>query len=621
MFLFTCSLSLIVFITVAYYLKDSSFDGVGSDSKKHIYAASQFKNWGLWPSGMHKYAHGKAWMKDVGVIFYVLFKKLFRKDETSFYPIMIVSNLAHCLSGVLLFILTNKFLSEELSFIIFLLYIFSPWAFMIIAHGGLQLLAQCLFLISLNLLPFDPEEIYINVNLLYLISGLFFALTNFSSASARKLNIVYLCASLFSISMLNTLDFSIDALRLDSLELIILAFFLVVMLILFVTYLKREKITRLIYEDKLWLRFKAKDVTDFDYYLNKVHHLTKYFMTLSLSFVSILLLIMLFTEGQASYVNILYIIMGCSFGSFIFLMPNLLENLLGFYKYSIAESDWGSHYRIYDDYFLKNYGIVFEKGNEGLGWYIIFYFRMIPLESFLFIVSSVWLIFAQPVSLIIIIITILISLSPIIWGEITIGPKAALPLYTTYMALFMPFLLLLQRYSDPSLDFFGSTLILLTLLVVIRNIYIIASDIIPSRSSVAQLNKLLESKGVYNFTTLDTEYNYPFIEVLQDQFPGKYSVTFTDSTNGLENGFLFIPCLSSLAPYYQSNKVSIESDIERLQFDELILKSIKDSKAEKIKTLGGSKYWRTIGNVCAFRDLILQEREIEIRTHAWLIKI
>ena len=185
----------------------------------------------------------------------------------------------------------------------------------------------------------------------------------------------------------------------------------------------------------------------------------------------------------------------------------------------------------------------------------------------------------------------------------------------------MPFLLLLQGYSDPSLDFFGPTLIFLTLVVVIRNIYIIVSDIIPSRSSVAQLNKLLESKGVYNFTTLDTEYNYPFIEVLQDQFPGKYSVTYTDSTNGLENGFLFIPCLSSLAPYYQSNKVSTESDIERLQFDELILKSIKDSKAEKIKTLGGSKYWRTIGNVCAFRDLILQEKEIEIRTHAWLIKI
>jgi hypothetical protein len=246
---------------------------------------------------------------------------------------------------------------------------------------------------------------------------------------------------------------------------------------------------------------------------------------------------------------------------------------------------------------------------------------MIPLEALLFILCPLLFLLIPSQSDIPsgIFIFFLIPLLPVIYGELTTGPKASLPLYTTYVGFFIPLIITFYFNSDflthEYLIFFC-----LTILLVLRNIFIILTDIFPSRSSVCELDSLLSEKGITEFFTIKTEFNYPFIDVLLDQFPNKYTVSYLRSVNEFNTGHLFIPCLSSLAPYYQSSKVATVSDIDREQWDDIVLKSIEKDQAIAISTLGGSKYWRTIGNVCAFRDLLLHEKERENRQNAWLIE-
>ena len=129
----------------------------------------------------------------------------------------------------------------------------------------------------------------------------------------------------------------------------------------------------------------------------------------------------------------------------------------------------------------------------------------------------------------------------ILYGELTKGPKAALPLFTTYIGFFLPIFIILDLNSEFIVSYFFESLGFIILLV-LRNIYIIFSDIIPSRTSVTKLDALLSERGVTEFSTVSTDYNYPFIDVLLDQFPGKY--TFIKSVDEFDSEYLFIPCLS-----------------------------------------------------------------------------
>ncbi len=613
------SISLLIFLMNSYLLRKGSYDGVNSDAKKHAFASSKFKDWGFWPSGMHKFATNKAWMKDVGILLTVIFQKILR-DSKSFYPGLMVSNLCHCLSGVLIFLLADRFLNEEIALIIFALYIFSPWSYMIIFHGGLQLIAQFFFLLSIFMLPFFHgyhSDNFIN----YFLSGLFIVITNFSSASSRKLNPLYFFFLILSISFgeesRQFLEFNLTSFEIFSL-------FFPIFFVLFMVLITRfnKAITKLIYQDKLWLKFSGRNKTDITYYERKLRNFTKYFLKISCIFFFIFFSVLLFLDQTLSYLYLFSWILGFVLGSLIFLLPNLSKNLVGFYNYSIAETDWGSHYRQYDDYFLKKYGVIYEKGKEGIFWYFLFYLRMIPFELFTFLISPFIFIltfYHQSDVSISLVTFLLMPLVGILYGELTKGPKAALPLFTTYIGFFLPIFIILNLNSEFIVSNFLESLGFIILLV-LRNIYIIFSDIIPSRTSVTKLDALLSERGVTEFSTVSTDYNYPFIDVLLDQFPGKYRVTFIKSVDEFDSEYLFIPCLSSLAPYYQSSKVATISDINREEFDSLIEESVNNNKAFKILTLGSSKYWRTIGNVSAFRDISLKEREIYHRQNAWLIE-
>ena len=103
--------SISIFVISSLYLRDSSFDGLGSDALKQVRTASNHRNWGLWPSGMHKFAEGKSWMKDAGVLFILLFQKI-TGDIRGFYPVVLSSNFAHLLCGIFIFYISLNFFDE-----------------------------------------------------------------------------------------------------------------------------------------------------------------------------------------------------------------------------------------------------------------------------------------------------------------------------------------------------------------------------------------------------------------------------------------------------------------------------------------------------------------------------
>jgi hypothetical protein len=221
---------------------------------------------------------------------------------------------------------------------------------------------------------------------------------------------------------------------------------------------------------------------------------------------------------------------------------------------------------------------------------------------------------------------LLISFSPIVWGEITIGPKAALPLYPSLIGFIIITALFL---NDFLLNLYFGTLTeiflwLITFLIVIRNLTLVIKDIFPSRLSVRYLYRFLKKKNIKTFYTISTDFNYPFVEVLEYQFPGEFKIIYLNNLYEFNKGVLFLPCLSMNAPYYQSSKVGRESDVPQEEIDDFFKTDLfKCNTKRKVKTLGSSKFWRLIGNVSAFRDLILKEvtHKPDPKRYAWLLEI
>ena len=98
----------------------------------------------------------------------------------------------------------------------------------------------------------------------------------------------------------------------------------------------------------------------------------------------------------------------------------------------------------------------------------------------------------------------------------------------------------------------------------------------------------------------------------------------TENLNEYKKGVLVLPCLSKNAPYYQSSEVGRESDIPETEIDNFFGTDLfKSNIIRRFKTLGASNFWRLMGNVSAFRDLVLNEvpRSPDPKRYAWLLEI
>jgi hypothetical protein len=317
---------------------------------------------------------------------------------------------------------------------------------------------------------------------------------------------------------------------------------------------------------------------------------------------------------------------GFLIGVLFFLLPNFKTNISGYLYYWFIENKHNSHYSLYNKYFKDKYGKIFNKGEEGAVWYLKFYFMFMPFILFIYISSFLFLIIYVGFNLNILFIYA-IPIFPILWSEFTLGPKALLPMYTTFMAFFIPISYFISLVAKSN---YSSLIVIIiysiTIISIIWNIWIYIFDIFPCRMTVKNLVKKLDEFGINEFFTYDTLFNYPFIPVLETYFPNKYNIKYIKSIAEIQDGYVFIPCTGSKAAYYQSCGTigPVGHFIDDSKLSNLFLEKIIDYIAiAKFKTLGTSKYWQQLGNVVSFRDLILSElnKEDYDKGYAWILRI
>ena len=131
--------------------------------------------------------------------------------------------------------------------------------------------------------------------------------------------------------------------------------------------------------------------------------------------------------------------------------------------------------------------------------YFKIYLRLVPFQLILFIFSLLILLYQSFVfknlDLFTFFIILFISLSPMIFNELSKGPKALLPFYTTYVTLFFPIGLCIYIFTYEN-TFFSSyvysiIIFLFLFLFLIWNLYYFFTDISKSKpGSVFVINFL-----------------------------------------------------------------------------------------------------------------------------------
>ncbi|HBH96477.1 MAG TPA: hypothetical protein DDX89_01615 [Candidatus Omnitrophica bacterium] len=81
------------------------FWSAGMDQETQVRAAARSREW-RWPSDMHKYAQGKAWMKDVGVLGLAVMQRLLKDTQTE-RPLTVLALMINTVSAVLLFMVAR----------------------------------------------------------------------------------------------------------------------------------------------------------------------------------------------------------------------------------------------------------------------------------------------------------------------------------------------------------------------------------------------------------------------------------------------------------------------------------------------------------------------------------
>ena len=622
--LFVYILSFSIFILINILSKGSTFDGIGSDSIKHVNAAKNFKKWNFIPSKMHNFSNEKAWMKDVGVLLLVLFQNILR-DFKTFYPVVLSSNFSNFISSILVFVLANNYWGIEAAYLIYFLYLFSIWPKMIVLHGGLQPIAEALFLTSIYLITKSTNSPY----LYFLAAGFFFGLTNFTSASSRKYIPLFFVALFIELKKLDNNLFYFPT----KLTTIFLIFEIILFIIfIFIKYNLNKIIEYALNNNLKLIKIKNYNLINKEYYIKKFHIFYNNFIFLISSFL-ILLSISLLLLNKIAFLFFCISLIGFITPFFLLMYPNYIQNFKGYFGYFVSINDWGSHYRLYSNYFQNKYNKIFKSGDEGFMWYIKFYFRILPFHFIIYILVFVFYMYKSAYnnfSNFYFIYYFLMSILPILWSHFTNGPRASLPFYTTYISLFIPigYFFIDKEFSQNLLELKFNAIILiyiLTFLSIIFNIYKYLTDILPSRLTVRNITNCLRKNKIKSIYTIESNFNYPFTDILIEFYSHEFKVIYVKSISEIKSGYLFIPCLNSKASYYQSSIIGHDNSIK---IDQNILNLVtqKDKSInliEKFKTLGSSKYWQHLGDVVSFRDLILNEVNDYDRYigHAWIFKI
>lgn len=576
-----------------------------------------------WPSGMHNFAQGKANMKDMGILLLVVMQRVFH-DKTTFYPVAAGSALAHSITVLLIFLVANEYWGAGVGLLMAALYASSLWPYMIILQGALQGLALMFLLLAVMFLQLgDAREFSLSVGWVA-ASGVAFAAMMFSSASSRKFIPLYLAAFIFSQSD------AVEILRngpwkpesefewavLFTGSLISVALIIQVVICNIIAPAGHHGADQ---------KSGIKNIPILGSPIGKLigvyRKVTKkttatLFGTALTGSIGLTLVVLWF--GSPSF-QIAMIFGATGFFGLILLLvyPEIIANIRGYYETWTAPAHSG-HYRHYDEYFQQRVGKPLREGVGGLRWYIKHHWRLAPFHFVFFGASVGYLgystasngfdIVGAPV-----VAVVLLGLSPMFWGEATKGPKAALPNFPSFGAVFLVLgyatFLASQSLSSDEKTWFWIAAWSAAALGSFWNLWAILTDVWPAKMGITRLEQRLAKLRATALSTYKGRHNESFLDALPEEVLKQYQVQHITKLSEVSERYVVIPPINSKAPSFQSSTVGYSNDNEL----DPMLSELVDSKkivhcaVGQYRTYGSSRYWPQIADVSSYRELILRE--------------
>ena len=629
---------------VAISVRGITFFGLETDNWKMVRAAATLRL-RSWPSRMHQHGFGRAQCREYWVIGLALIQRLLG-DRKSDYPNVLLALVAHGVSTVFLFLVASHYWSIPVGFVVAVMYVSSCWPYQVALYVGHVLLSQAVFLLAILMTQLaasvpamrGPWDV---------LAGLLVTVSFFSSSSSRKYPPVFFGAFLYShrgalrwphhLSLAWLSSVGRDA-RAGYATVVLL---LVALILIGVNLMQAcvRPCARWLHAHKKHPRLswfaqqpRADELGWYEHVMRKIVR----FMTKPLLATALYLLVTLpFTASPSFYLSHLLAAGGalCVFGHVM--LPNLFENARRFSVF-FDNSTWISHFNAYGEFFAKRgKPIQHNMRGAGLQWVYRFFIHMVPFQvvlyggSLIYMLGSLIMGGLQPASVARAAGLILLSLSPILVGELTRGLQGG----KSYFPGFLGLLVLIahatyqidQRLIGQELRMWFWLALGLGLFVnAVWNAWVFVDDVWPARMGPALLAKTLRQLGVTRFSTYQTPYNDAFVNALSPQELDRYEIQYIKTLAEAGDGYVVVPGTSAKAVNMETQAWAIQhGDFNEDPLLSRLIESreIKRYAAASFKTFGTSRVFVHESEVTSYRSLILKdisERD-RWRGRAWLL--
>lgn len=632
--------TLVIGLVLARRLRGITAECPGSDAHRQLAAAAQAGRW-RWPSDMHRYAQGKARMKDAAILLLVAAQRLLR-DRTTFYPVAALCVAAHGLSALLVFIVAATYWSPAVGLLCWALYLTSIWPYKLVLLGGYQLVAQVACLAAVACLQQASASAWpVPAAAWDLGAGLAAGVMLFSSASARKF--VPLLLGAFAVRhaapwapLWSAGGHPLAAARLLLLWIGPAAVALGVGWLLarglyprIVTAVYHGRGSRLL--SGLMVRRERPPLA---HYLAMRDQVLRGLGRLGVAVLLAGAACGVFWRTPLFYRSLGLVGLGVVIVVGLLTAPNMLENLRGYWLY------WNlpvtsAHFRLYQQHFAQQ-GRPLPPGMRGAGvpWLIRFAWRLLPWHTGFAVAALGGLVAVGvhrgggPAEMAAALGVLALGLSPVLVGEVTKGFQLSRSYFPGFLGLLLIVGYGLSRITagvSPATAF-GVWGLAAPLVVAstVWNAWQLVTDLWPTRMASRRLVEALAARGITRFATYATAYNHALVDVLQCEYPGRFAVRTVETLREAASGYVVVPGTSAKALNMESEGESIEQgDFGRDPWLNELLESraITRYAVASLPTVGSSRFWSLEGEVTGYRDLIMREvREADRwRARAWIV--
>ena len=627
-------------LAVARVTRNVTFASPDTDNEKQVRAAARAGEW-RWPSDMHKYGSGKTVMKDVLVLGLAVMQRVLR-DRTTDYPLVVLCVVANAVSAVLVFVVASSYWNTGVGLLLWALLVTCVWPYQLAIWGAHICVAQTFFLAAVLFIQLADGAGPTLGLVSYSIAGIAIGLTLFSSASSRKY--LPLLAGAFIYSQRETLWSSGLTLRFeeflsDGMGLAIISVSAVLVLGAILLRFSYKRIVTDMYFERTpaWLNRKIPKRREFglQHYIARASEIARDAITLCFVIVLYLLVSFLLSGSNFFYWSQLSLGLGVFAVVFLLTYPNVWSSLRAYYGWVTWSRLGQSKFHMYRKYFHAiGKPIKDEMRGGGLAWIVRYFGRVTPVHAIFYCVCLFLL--APLIALGGIqlgdswkaVAIVILSVSPVLVGEITRGPQVARAYYPGFLGL-----LLLVAYVAFQVDHTSALPVRAALWSVAAvgilvsagwHLWMFLDDVLPTRMAPARLGETLETLGIKEFYTYDTPYNDAFVQALAPTHRERYKIHYINSLKEVEKGYVVVPGTSAKAANMVADKYAIDhGDFDQdPELNHLIeSKAITRYSVASFKTFGTSRILVHEDEVATYRDLILQEirDEDRWRGRAWIL--